>query len=77
MGDEDEDNDASVEERSESSRVSRPKRKRGVMELEKFGDDVDSVENNQYNYDDFFPVVHRDLIGQCRVTLFAFVIGPL
>lgn len=52
MGDEDEDNDASVEERSESSRVSRPKRKRGVKELEKFGDDVDSVENNQYNYDD-------------------------
>lgn len=52
MGDEDEDNDASVEERSESSRVSRPKRKRGVKELEKFGDDVDSEENNQYNYDD-------------------------
>ena len=41
-----------MEEKSQSSRSSRRKRQREVSELEKFGDDVDSEENNQYNYDD-------------------------
>ena len=52
IGEDEEDGDASVEEKSQSSCPSRRKRQREVSELEKFGDDVDSEENNQYNYDD-------------------------
>ena len=46
--DEDEKNEASLEG---SSRPVRQKRNRTGV-LEKFGDDVDSEENNQYNYED-------------------------
>ena len=52
VDEDDEDDDASVKEKSQSSRPSRRKRQREVSELEKFGDDVDSEENNQYNCDD-------------------------
>ena len=54
LADDEEENDASMENKSESNPPSRSNRKRDVRELEKFGDDVDSDENNKYNYDDDF-----------------------
>ena len=55
--DEDEKNEASLDE---SIRPVRPKRNH-IRVLEKFGDDVDSEENNQYNYeDDSYLIQHDD-----------------
>lgn len=48
---EEEETNASVEEQPQSS-YSKRKQIRGTKELEKFGDEVDSDENNLYDYDD-------------------------
>ena len=55
--DDDEDNEASLDE---SIRPVRPNRN-CTRVLEKFGDDVDSEENNLYNYeDDSYLIQHDD-----------------
>ena len=62
--DEDEKNEASLDE---SIRPVRPKRNH-IRVLEKFGDDVDSEENNQYNYEDDSHLIQHDdpLLTQLR-----------